>query len=129
MLHLLCINLTSALRHHIGMAAVGQKSDDSGHTGSQSQQMPVPVPLHVADFFFFWGGGGRGAGELFITLTCNERNHKCQIESRSQPKLQATVTTCKEANTEACKKSACQAKQAKHMSLAHQLKAQLVRCH
>ncbi len=60
-------------------------------------------------FFFFW------AGELFITHTCNERNHKCQMDSRSQPKLQATVTTHKDADTEACKMSACQASQA-HVS-------------
>ena len=49
--HLLCISLASALRHHIGMAVVGQKNDNSGHTGSQSQQTPVSVPAHVADLY------------------------------------------------------------------------------
>ncbi len=63
------------------------------------------------------------AGELFITHTCNKRNHKRQMEGHLQPKLQVTITTWKEANTKACRKSACQAKQAKHMSAVHQLKA------
>ena len=51
------------------MAAVGQKSDDSGHPGSQSQQMPVPVPLNDADLILFFvnqgafgGGGGTFGG-------------------------------------------------------------------
>jgi len=44
-------------------------------------------------FFFFFG-----VGELFITHTCNERNHKCQMEGHSQTKLQAAVTTWKEAH-------------------------------
>ncbi len=50
------------------------------------------------------------AGELFITHTCNKRNHKRQTESLLQPKLQVTLTTWKETNTKACRKSACQAK-------------------
>ncbi len=50
------------------------------------------------------------AGELFITHTCNERNHKLLMEGHSQSKLQATVMSWKEANTEVCKTSACQAK-------------------
>ena len=47
------------------------------------------------------------------------------MEGQLQPKLQVTVTTWK-ANMKACRKSACQAKQAKHMSAVHQLKAWLV---
>ncbi len=41
-------------------------------------------------FFFL------GAGELFISHTCNVRNHKRQMEGHSQPKLQVTVATWKE---------------------------------
>jgi hypothetical protein len=57
------------------------------------------------------------------------------MEGHSQQKLQATVTTWKEANTDSPvtqkkkkkkkkhRSLACQAKQAKHMSFVHQLKA------
>ena len=72
-------------------------------------------------FFLFW------VGELFIThtSTCNERNHKCQTEGHSQPKLQATLTTWVEAGTSVCKESACQARQAAYKAIVHHLRPSL----
>ena len=74
------------------------------------------VKLVVFFFFSFW------LGELFVihTWTCNERNHKCQMEGHPQPKLQATLTTWVEADTKVCKEATCQAKQAAHKAVSHQ---------
>jgi hypothetical protein len=67
-------------------------------------------------YYFFW------VGELFIThtWTCNERNHKCQMEGHPQPKPQATLTTWVEADTKVYKEATCQAKQAAHKAVVHQ---------
>ena len=45
-------------------------------------------------------------GELFIThtCTCNKRNHKRQMESRPQLKLQATPKTWIETDIQVCKR-------------------------
>jgi len=70
--------------------------------------MPRNISLH--DFFFVFL-----VGELFITHTCNERNHKCQMEGHSQPKLQATVTTWKGGKHKSLQKASMSSK----TSLAH----------
>jgi hypothetical protein len=93
------------------------------HTELLSATCPAFSTLFFFFFFFFW------VGELFIThtWTCNERNHKCQTEGHPQPKLQATLTTWVEADTQVCKEATCQAKQAAHKAVVHQPTAKPVR--
>ena len=81
------------------------------------------IHMFCACFMFLFAFSFVLVGELFIAHIRNQRNHKRQTERHLQPKPQVTVMTWNEANTQACRKSACQAKQAKHMSAVQQLKA------
>jgi len=71
--------------------------DCTGWVAEKLAAIPASAPAQAAAassasrsrprFFPCW------AGELFITHTRNERNHKCYMEGRSKPKLQNTVTS------------------------------------
>ena len=61
----------------------------------------APMAACASGFFLEGGEGGGGAGRATPTHTCNERNHKRRLEGHSQPKLQVTVKTWKEANASA----------------------------